>query len=447
MVMERCRLWVLLVLSLLHLASSREIEATHEWQVVGENDTVAAGMHVRMDLSTGEKWVKLMPDDGGVQSSEATIEPSGALQVMKEKSDYDYIRMHETLQKLPPDEKERMGGIPEIPEKGGWASLTDAQRQLVEDRLAEIWEQRQEELRALSEDELADLPQLLKDRISSIRAYLDHEPVDDLVATLEDLEFHLTDIDMARDFHTLGGWPMLVSLLCDEVHGTNETLLSDAIAVQTAAAWAMGTAVKNTGEFVPFAVEDVWIGTEKTNAVLLLLNQLEKLRNSDDTSSAWRKKEKKIIYGLSAILRGNRLAQVHFTDAHGPAVLHGNLGKLLHDGSSHGVAQSQRVLSLVADILDDVRLHPAVESADERIVASYTSEDWCLIAAEALRSGGQSQRIEALRVVHGLAIGCRGVWDDRVVKVDIGAVAQELASVDHLDAGITGELLLLVDEE
>ena len=37
-----------------------------------------------------------------------------------------------------------------------------------------------------------------------------------LTQALMDLEDHLSDIDMARDFHTLGGWRPLVALLDPE---------------------------------------------------------------------------------------------------------------------------------------------------------------------------------------------------------------------------------------
>lgn len=63
--------WYVLVISVCLLAwtsvwtptSAKEIEATNEWQLVGENDTIAAGMHVRMDMTTGEKWVKILEEE------------------------------------------------------------------------------------------------------------------------------------------------------------------------------------------------------------------------------------------------------------------------------------------------------------------------------------------------------------------------------------------------
>jgi hypothetical protein len=48
---------------LLVVVESREIVATRSWQLLGENDTKPVGLHVRMDMTTGEKWARLV-DDG-----------------------------------------------------------------------------------------------------------------------------------------------------------------------------------------------------------------------------------------------------------------------------------------------------------------------------------------------------------------------------------------------
>jgi len=45
------------------LANAKEIEVTDEWQKVEGNDTIPAGVHVRMDMTTGGKWVKAMSED------------------------------------------------------------------------------------------------------------------------------------------------------------------------------------------------------------------------------------------------------------------------------------------------------------------------------------------------------------------------------------------------
>jgi hypothetical protein len=45
-----------------HSCSAKEIVPTKKWQRVMENDTLPAGMHINVDLQTGEKWAKIADD-------------------------------------------------------------------------------------------------------------------------------------------------------------------------------------------------------------------------------------------------------------------------------------------------------------------------------------------------------------------------------------------------
>merc|ERR1719253_57448 len=56
-------------------AEAKEIAATNEWQLLSENDTIPAGLHVRMDLSTGEKWAKIPEDEERDEDVEAAVHP------------------------------------------------------------------------------------------------------------------------------------------------------------------------------------------------------------------------------------------------------------------------------------------------------------------------------------------------------------------------------------
>lgn len=42
---------------------AKEIVATYEWQEVGPNDTLPAGLEIRMDLGVGGKWARLPPKE------------------------------------------------------------------------------------------------------------------------------------------------------------------------------------------------------------------------------------------------------------------------------------------------------------------------------------------------------------------------------------------------
>ena len=257
------------------MAQAKEIEATHEWQLLGENDTVAAGMHIRMDMTTGEKWVKLQDEDDENKADSsassrglAVISNNGEQETQEEETipasdqdpEYNFEMMHRTLSQLPEEDKERMQ-LPRLPESvSSVHSLSPEARVIFEARLKQIWEDRQEELWAMEREFVADMPQILKDRIQNLHDYLedpvahlhelaarriidadgdassssssaaaaddndgDNGSITDIVGVLRDLEYQLTDVDMARDFHTLGGWSILASLLSDTVHAAAAT--------------------------------------------------------------------------------------------------------------------------------------------------------------------------------------------------------------------------------
>jgi hypothetical protein len=375
-----------------------------------------------MDMTTGEKWAKLLDaEEGqGTQSSKAAtsvaaaiVQKDGTVQVEEndnqEDQGYDIGMMHRTLSRLPDEEKERMGGLPELPAGRGIASLTPRERELFEMRMKQIWEKRQQELKELQES-MMDLPEILKERIKSIRAYLEdptthlkeHDldelapkgTVTHIVSVLQDLEYQLTDLDMARDFHTLGGWPLLVSLLAEEVHvSQNATVPNKKIPkmeakriqskirnVQTNTAWVIGTAVKNTGEFYPFAIEEVRIqGDRKTTSIDLLIQVF--VQKYDDPGS-WdiRKLHEKAIYAIGSLLRGNRMAQTHVCATEGP----NQLGKMLEQVSSERLTSTnlkltQRLISLASDIVLDIDMDGEVEMEQLNgvIAKSFTSPSWC----------------------------------------------------------------------
>jgi nucleotide exchange factor SIL1 len=412
---------------------AKEIVATKEWQLLGENDTIPQGMHVRMDMTTGEKWVKILDDEDDDEKREtatdgstntALVQSDGSVSVYlggqkesqdTEKSQYDFDAMHRTLSKLPEEEKERMGGLPEIPVYNSLLKKrTPEEQEMFEKRMAEIWEKRQQVLRELQES-MVDGPEVLKDRIQRIKDYLknptahleemksdrsfEEGKVTHILSAVYDLEAQLSDLDMARDFHILQGWPLLVSLLSDEVHvsqnqtqnatetkkpkrRSEEMLLEELVhAVQEHAAWVIGTAVKNIGEFNPYAIEVVNIGTKKTTAVDLLIDLLSKDYNNPNSWDV-RKLHEKVVFGIGSLLRGNRMAQTHFCGAaNGPD----RLGKVLHQVSSGdsltstNAKLSQRLLSLASDIVSDINLDGdvAMKQLNDVIVKSFTSSYWC----------------------------------------------------------------------
>jgi nucleotide exchange factor SIL1 len=415
---------------------SKEVEVTKEWQLLGENDTIPAGMHVRMDLTTGQKWVKLIdPEEGddpdmaaATEKSKATgssstgavsmavIQEDGSVKVHdndKTVPKYDFEMMHRTLSNLPDDEKERMGGLPELPQtEAGTIKITNKEREAFEKRMLEIWKKRQEEL-AILQEMIMDLPEVLKQRIKSIDEYLKNpqkhlEDVDldaefpdgvvtHIISVLNDLEFQLSDVDMTRDFHTMGGWPLLTQLLVEDSHlPANKTIGSlsrkteaKIRAIQAQAAWSMGTAVKNTGEFFPYAVEMVVIenGTKSTTPIEVLIDVF--CKSYDDNYWEIRTLFTKCIYAIGAMLRGNRLSQSHVLKTSGLVQLGKKYKELSHEGfTSVNTKLIQKLASLAADIIEDVTLHPDFSDADTNsaLIEAVSTADWCDATCNALTS-------------------------------------------------------------
>jgi hypothetical protein len=348
--------------------------------------------------------------------------------------------MHRTLNQLPQEEKERMGLPGGLPDAGA----TPEQRALFEQRMMAVWERRQEELRRFEEEFVADLPQILRDRIDRLRRYInephselaevslggeaevardgksDSAVVTHIVSVLADLEYHLADIDMTRDFYTLGGWPLLVSLLRDDTHqpgglrsaanGT-EGLSDDALrasihAVQAHAAWALGTAVKNTGEFAPYVVETLVLVDERTSALKVLLDQISAVDVTDATKPA-QDKLHKYLYALGSFLRGNPLAQNRFVSYGGAAALE-NLLQAAVPGIQFNTKSrkvAQRILSIADDVLAEVAERPREDADGGALARGFSSPAWCESALRALRAPPSLQPL-ALRSCRSLAPLC-----------------------------------------
>ncbi len=76
---------------------AKEIIATSQWQLIKEGDTLPAGLHIKVDLSTGEKWAKLAEGDeegapGGGASTSVEVRSDGEVDEVKENSFSQTVR-------------------------------------------------------------------------------------------------------------------------------------------------------------------------------------------------------------------------------------------------------------------------------------------------------------------------------------------------------------------
>lgn len=489
-----------------YTCTGKEIVATKEWRKVEEGESIPKGLHVKMNFETGEKWVKLLDDNveendntgtmvfsvndastlsssrsNGVkmtqlENGQISAETSAKIQeqLLKEaqrkknaiesitklndfKSDQtleelDYETMYRTLLGLPDEERALIDDFPSKPVDGA------SPEELIhfEEQVRKIWAARQALLKQMEEEYLADVTDIIQERIISLTEYVanpsegiknvihgylndESKASDDnlnIVETLQDLEFQLTDLDNARDFYNMGGWPLLVSLLTDSIHGlgyaleeelrlTNSTdinvpirLSKDQIEyleqyqkvswkIQGLAAWCIGTAVKNTEEFHSWALDDFSDllqnrSDEKINDVNVITVILGKLRDEATQSpsiieispndASYQARRKYELYALGSLLRGNRRALVSFTDAGGPSALYSlfqsiGLSQLSEsDLDRNTVAVATKIMSICNDLIMDVILHPNDDSAlkryDQSLLRELTSDHWCKVPIE-----------------------------------------------------------------
>lgn len=432
-----------------------EINASCEWTILKEDDTLPAGLHVRMNLSTGQKMARLMDcenhdynDDvdnnmidisslnlGGTAATEVSSHQvaadgtSSALSVVPnddtnaynnimtpeevQSSKKDFIMMHRTLSNHLDPEEQRAYGLPDLPDAAASDEKTVAN---FEEQMDRVWTARQ---KLLQELELADLPKILKQRIASMETYLsggsqDNNDYADILFVLQDLEYHFGDIDMTRDFHTLGGWPLLVSLLADNVHpstpvttnltstdnGTSISAVEHRQRVQAAAAWAIGTAIKNTEEFFPWATQRVELNTsevESITAVYLLLQRFQQaVLFSPPTTASLPLLQQKILYSLGSLLRLNVVAQRYFVSVGGPEQLAMALPLLL-EGNTKLVF---KLLTLASDI---VREYPHGDTTTNRdIPTAFAEQRWCSAVPGLLQKEIQNQNNKSILLQEGI---------------------------------------------
>ena len=358
----------------------------------------------------------------------------------------EYEMMYRTLQSLPQDEIKAMGmELPDLPtDVHSISELSSDQQQVLETQVREIWAARQALLQQMEDEYLTDVVDIIAERIEALKDYFgnpmknirdvlklmvegdeeDNADADEglgssftIIETLRDLEFQLMDLDNARDFHSMGGWPILVALLTDSVHGLNyelqtaidyevkllqqqlnetatatvaergarmEVVLPEATIeflkeyqrivweIQGLASWCLGTSVSNVAEFHAWATEDfsdLMSGNDNdaniVNVITIILNNLvaegtktPSLLDMSPNDPKLQTRRKYEMYALGAVLRGNRKAIQYFSSVNGPDVLYDLFSYLVErDGDSMTLKLLSKIITLADDLVMDVVLH------------------------------------------------------------------------------------------
>ena len=165
---------------------------------------------------------------------------------------------------LPPEELQHIDISIDIESPGSIKAGTEAAKQLIE-----AWTTRQIEFKKAVESMIAPAEQL-----KQLCVILNNQSASEteLINTIQDLEYLLTDVDNARDFHTIDCWPALTKHLVikpsdDIIH--SDSMLRNKRRAYTA--WAIGTAVKNDYDYQLWVLESIHTVANNTNSTSNLL--------------------------------------------------------------------------------------------------------------------------------------------------------------------------------
>lgn len=168
---------------------------------------------------------------------------------------------------------------------------------------------------------------------------------EDLVSSLHELESLLGDIDIARDFHTIGGWKLLVTFL-DEKYS---------VRVRSLTAWAIGTTIKNNYDYQLWVLEAIPYYQTMNNSIVTCLDLLirafgtfDNRSNSDNNFELYRR----VLYALSAAVRGNIDVQDFLLN--NPVFMTTMKEILLHHSTRMNNELERKIWTLVTDILEEV---------------------------------------------------------------------------------------------
>eukprot|EP00285_Hemiselmis_virescens_P018342 CAMPEP_0173393210 /NCGR_PEP_ID=MMETSP1356-20130122/21978_1 /TAXON_ID=77927 ORGANISM="Hemiselmis virescens, Strain PCC157" /NCGR_SAMPLE_ID=MMETSP1356 /ASSEMBLY_ACC=CAM_ASM_000847 /LENGTH=292 /DNA_ID=CAMNT_0014351195 /DNA_START=66 /DNA_END=940 /DNA_ORIENTATION=- len=174
--------------------------------------------------------------------------------------------------------------------------------------------------------------------------------VEEIVASLEDLEEQVTDIDNAGDLDHFGGVDLVMKLLGHKMDK-----------VRQASLWVIGTTVQSH---------------PKMQEMLMARGVLPKLLDPLRKASKSLKKEDprllaKNIYALSSLLRTCPQCIEKFTKADGHKTVTSLLSALADDSRTDGpwTAVKRKVVALVGDLIEE----EGVEASTQKLIAALTA--------------------------------------------------------------------------
>ncbi|XP_019362097.1 PREDICTED: nucleotide exchange factor SIL1 isoform X1 [Gavialis gangeticus] len=343
---------------------------TNRWQTVHPGQAIPAGLHVRLNLQTGEKEAKL-PDNTNEKSDMKDQKKRKRLdKVDIDSNSFTSQELKEALAKLKENEKTK--STMEVK-----ANLEDVRKRFrpIEELKAEF-----EQLNMRIETDYEIMVKLINKFNSS------DSTLDEKIAALYDLEYYVHQVDNAKDFLSLGG----LQLMIDGLNSTEAVMKEHA-------AFVLGAALSSNPKVQIEAIEG---GALQKLLVILATEQPLTVK-------------KKALFALSSMLRHFPYAQQQFLKLGGLQVLR-NLFK--EKGME---ALYVRVVTLLYDlIMEKMLLEGAQNNEDQmeekvqqysqvKLVPAVVEQDWCAIVSNLLALPEHDTREKVLKTVSVLMTFCK----------------------------------------
>uniref|UniRef100_A0A672H2S4 Nucleotide exchange factor SIL1 n=1 Tax=Salarias fasciatus TaxID=181472 RepID=A0A672H2S4_SALFA len=330
------------------------VQPTELWQTLKPGQAVPAGSHVRLNLQTGEREVRLGEEQLKYWSQEHREE-------------------QEALSSFSPDELKR------AMKKIKADSISAEQQASAGSRFRPLEELKKDmaELDLLVETDVQIMKRLLEQLNNS------NASPEQRVGVLQELEYLVHQVDNAQTLCAMGGLQLVLG-------GLN----SSDFRVQENSALVLGSALSSNPAVQVQAVEN---GALQTLLTALATAQPLHVR-------------KKVLFAVASLLRHFPLAQQHFLSRGGLQLL---AALFRQDGG--GVLRT-RIATMLYDLISEKRgLEAFLDSAHQERLRQYSrvslqaellEDGWCLLVPQLLDSTEHDYREKALRTLLAMAPVC-----------------------------------------
>ncbi|XP_058253692.1 nucleotide exchange factor SIL1 [Hemibagrus wyckioides] len=378
-----------------------------KWQTLKPGQTVTAGSHVRLNLQTGQREVKLgddeyLPDRKSMQGLRNTQTPLFTSRELKQ-----------ALKKFKDDTTKRNSEQGKESSQPLVRSMDELKRDL-----------------AMSDLLLETDVQIMSKQLSKFSST--NTTIDQRVAALLDLEYLVHQVDNAHNLVFMGG----IELLNGALNNTDFRL-------QESAAFVLGSAVSSNP-----SVQDVALESGTLQKLLTMLATPRPMSV-----------KKKVLFAVASLLR-------HFPPAQSQFVKLGGLQLLVELFQAQGAEVLRvRIITLLSDLITEQDMisqtgidPPSTQQehfqqySDIPLFPMLVEQGWCSLVPEILGCPNHDWREKTLQALLALMPHCQTLYlQNPTLSTSLGFLQkqyQELAFGERTlgeDDGYFGEILVLVE--